>query len=149
MKTFIQFFSLILLMTIYSCSSSSLKENINKTDDAAGQAIGEFASGVSSGVKKAIEPKIEISENLKNKGLSFGKMTISSDSAGKDNILIAYAIFSVDFSGNITAKAFDNKNLEMGRVKIKLKGKKDEAMFVEFHFDRRTDIKNDSKLILE
>ena len=149
MKTTFQFAGLLLLVTIYSCSSSSLKENINKTGDAAGQAIGEFASGISSGVKKAIEPKIEIGENLKNNGISFGKMTISSDSAGNDNILVAYVIFNLDFSGNITAKAFDNKNLEMGRVKIEIKGKKDEARYIEFHFDKRTDITNDSKLILE
>jgi hypothetical protein len=149
MKTTFQFVGLLLLVTIYSCSSSSLKENINKTGDAAGQAIGEFASGISSGVKKAIEPKIEIGGNLKNNGISFGKMTISADSADNDNILVAYVIFNLDFSGNITAKAFDNKNLEMGRVKMEIKGKKDEARYIEFHFDKRTDITNDSKLSLE
>ncbi len=143
------FFSLSILSIIYSCSSSSLKEKINKTGDAAGQAIGEFATGVSTGVQKAIEPKIEIGENLKNMGLSFGKMTISSDSVGKDNLLIAYIIFNLDFSGKITAKAFDNNNLEMGRIKINIKGKKDEAKYIDFHFDRRTKIKNDSKLVLE
>ena len=149
MKTVKQSIFMICIMVIYSCSSSSLKENINKTGDMAGQAIGEFASGVSTGVKKAIEPKIEISDNLKQKGLSFGKIMISSDTARNDNLLTIYTIFNVDFSGIITAKAFDKKNLEMGRVKVELKGKKDDAMFVEFHFDRRTDINNDSRLTLE
>ena len=149
MKTISLFFILSFLIIICSCSSSSLKQNINKTGDAAGQALGEFASGVSSGVKKSIEPKIELSENLRNKGISLGKISVSADSIGHDNILVAYLIFNMDFSGNITAKAFDNKNLEMGRTKIEVKGKKDETRFLEFHFDKRTEIKNDSKLLLE
>ena len=149
MKTFHLFFPLTFLLFISACSSSSVKENINKTGDAAGQAIGEFATGISSGVKKSIEPKIVISENLKKVGISFGKMTISADSIGCDNVLIAYVIFNMDFKGTITSKAFDNKNLEMGRVKLEIKGKKEEAKFIEFHFDKRTEIKNDSKLELE
>lgn len=144
------FFPLLFSMIFtISCTTSSIKENINKTGDAAGQAIGEFASGVSTGVKKAIEPKIEIADALKTKGLSFGKMTISADTAGTENVLVAYVIFAQYFKGSMTAKAFDEKNLEMGRVKIDVIGKKDEAKYFEFHFDKRTNIKNDSRLVLE
>jgi len=149
MKTYLILISLIFLAVLYSCSSSCVKENINKTGDAAGQVFGEFATGITTGVKKAIEPKIEVSNKLKPKGLSFGKMTVTSDSAKHDNILIAYLIFDNDFNGDIIAKAFDNKNLEMGRIKLEIKGKKDEAKYIEFHFDKRTDIKNDSRLTLE
>jgi len=134
---------------LFSCSSHSIKEKINKTGDAAGQAIGEFAQGVTTGVKKVIEPKFEINETLKTKGIEFGKMTISSDNDENKNVLISYVIFNADFTGTLTAKAFDNKNLEMGRVKLEINGKKEDAKYFEFHFDKRTDIKNDSKITIE
>jgi hypothetical protein len=143
------FAGLFCVIGFSSCSTSSLKENINKTGDVAGQAIGQFASGVTTGVKKSIEPKIDISDNVKNKGLSFGKMTILSDSAATANTLVAYIIFNNDFTGTLTALAFDNKNLEMGRVKVEIKGRKDESRYIEFHFDKRCELKNDCCLRLE
>jgi predicted type IV restriction endonuclease len=149
MKTTIYTLSFFAGLFLFSCSSSTIKENLNKAGDEAGQAIGELATGISNGVKKAIEPKIEVSESLKTQGISFGKMTIGSDSVGKDNVLIAYVIFENNFNGQITAKLFDDKNLEMGRVKQDLKGKKDKTTYVEFHFDKRVEINNESKLTLE
>lgn len=149
MKTHTKLCFAIIVLLIYSCSSSSIKENINKTGDAAGQAIGELASGISNGVEKSVEPKIEANTLLKDKGITFGKMTIISDSLGHDNILVAYVIFDKDFAGFLIAKAFDSKGLEMGRVKQEIKGVKDETKFVEFHFDRRTEIDNGSKITLE
>ncbi|UKJ06012.1 hypothetical protein [Solitalea lacus] len=132
-----------------SCTTDKIKEKINKTGDVAGQALGEFSSGVKTGVEKAVEPKIEINARLKKVGIDFGKMTVSGDSSNIDNILTAYLIFNENYKGTITAKAFDKNNLEMGRVKINIKGIKDEAKYVDFHFDKRTDIANDSRLTLE
>ena len=71
------------------------------------------------------------------------------DSSGHDNILTVYMIFNTDFNGMITAKAFDKKGAEMGRVKVPVDKKKEEAGFVEFRFDPRTNIDTDSKIILE
>ncbi len=141
--------TLVIFAIIYSCSSDGIKEKINKTGDAAGQVLGEFASGMSSGVEKAVQPKIEISDKFKDKGIAFGKMTISSDTVSNENVLIAYIIFNVKYQGDIMAKVFDNKNAEMGRAKINIVGDKDDAKFFEFHFDRRTDIDNDSRIVIE
>lgn len=144
-------FALIALAcALLSCSSDKLKEKINETGAATGEAIGEFSTGVSSGVEKALEVKLDLSEGLKSKGITFGKQTISNDPAGgEDNLLIVYVIFNQDFKGSIIAKAFDNKGQEMGRVKIEVSGKKDETQFLEFHFDKRTNIDSDSKITLE
>lgn len=147
------FRSLIIFLGIAlcGCSSKKIKENINKTGDAAGQAIGEFTSGVTTGVKKVIDAHVTMSDNLKNQGITLGKVVVTADSssAGNENVLIIYMIFSKDFKGTITAKAFDNKNLEMGRTKLDVEGKKDDAHYFEFHFDRRTDIDKDSQLTIE
>ena len=149
MKNMKIYLNLLTYILITSCSSESVKEKINKTGDVAGQVVGEFASGVSNGVVKAINPKIEISESLKKTEITFGKMTVSSDSIGNDNLLQIYIIFNSDLKKEITAKAFDSKKLEIGRVKIKIEGKKDEAKYFEFHFDKRTEINNDCKIVIE
>jgi hypothetical protein len=135
---------------VYGCSPHKIKENINKTGDAAGQAIGEFTSGVTTGVKKVIDAHVDLSEVLKSDGITFGKVVVTSDSSlENDNVLIVYMIFNKDYKGTMVAKAFDNKNLEMGRVKLDVEAKKDEARYIEFHFDPRTDIDRDSKLTIE
>lgn len=138
-----------LWMVMISCSSDDVKEKINKAGDVAGQAVGEFASGVSSGVGKAFDMKVDLSEMLKQKGIGLGKITVSSDSGASDNLLTAYVIFNQDYQGTLTAKAFDVKGLEMGRARLEVSGKKDEARYLEFHFDKRTNIDNDSKLTIE
>ncbi len=148
MKT-IHILSFGVIFFLASCSSCQVKEKANKAGDAAGQVLGEFASGLTSGVEEAIEVSINPSEELKNKGIQFGKMTVTSDSVGTDNLLTTYVIFNQDFKSTLTAKAFDNKGLEMGRVKLNVTGKKDEARFIEFHFDKRTNIDNNSKLTIE
>ena len=120
MKNMKIYLNLLTYILITSCSSES---------------VGEFASGVSNGVVKAINPKIEISESLKKTEITFGKMTVSSDSIGNDNLLQIYIIFNSDLKKEITAKAFDSKKLEIGRVKIKIEGKKDEAKYFVFHYN--------------
>ncbi len=141
----------ILLVSIlmFACTSKSVKENINKAGDVTGQAIGEFTEGVSSGVEKAFDTKVVISDSLKTKGIDCGKTTVTSDTNATDNVLTLYVIFNQDFTGDITAKAFDKQNNEMGRVKLSVQGKKDESKFLEFHFDPHTNIDHDSKLTIE
>ncbi len=142
-------YSIILTSLLSACSFSSTKEKINKAGDVAGQTAGEFISGVAHGVGKAFDAKIDLSQNLIDKGLNFGKSTVSNDSTGTDNLLTIYIIFNTDFSGDITAKAFDSHALEMGRVIRNVSGKKNDAKYFEFHFDKRTTINSDSKLVVE
>ncbi len=143
----------LVTLSLSSCSTDEVKDGIkkgiNKTGDVTGQAIGEFTSGVSSGVVKTFEPNIELSEALQAKGLKFGKKIVSSDSVGTDNLLVVYVIFNNDYKGHLVAKAYDVKGQEMGRVKLAVEGKADDARYLEFHFDKRTNIDSDSKLVVE
>ena len=136
-------------LCLAACSSNSIKEKINKVGDVAGQTAGEFIEGASKGVQKAFDVKITPPEGLKTKGINFGKATVSSDSAGTDNLLLLYVIFNADFEGKLTAKVFDDQAQEKGRSAQTLSGKKDEAKFIEFHFDKRTNIDSKDKLVIE
>jgi len=140
---------LVLIAIVSGCSFDDTKQKLNKVGNATGQAVGELASGVAKGVESSLEPKIELSASIKEKGIEFGKITVQNDSAGNDNLLIVYMIFSKDVNTVLLAKVLDNAGLEMGRVKLKVLAKKDDAKFVEFHFDKRTNIDNDSKIVIE
>lgn len=132
-----------------ACTSKSAKENINKAGDAAGQAVGELAEGIKSGVQKAFDVKIETPASFAARGLKLGKTSVKNDTAGTDNLLMVYIIFDKKFEGNIVAKAFDSKGMEMGRAKVWVKGTQGDAKYFDFHFDKRTNIDSDSKLELE
>ncbi|WP_018344869.1 hypothetical protein [Cytophaga aurantiaca] len=136
----------ILALFIFSCSTDTVKEGINTVGNVAGQTAGEFIEGAAKGVEKAFDVKVTLTEELKKQGLDLGKTYITSDSAATDNLLMVYVIFNKDYSGTLKAKVFDDKQLEMGRASAEVNAKKDQAMFVEFHFDKRTNI--DSKNVL-
>lgn len=142
-------FALVTVVFLGGCSPSSIKEKINKAGDVAGQTAGEFLEGASKGIQKAFDVKIVLPEGLKERGIEFGKASVTSDSSGTDNLLLLYVIFNKDFEGKLTAKVFDDKSQEMGRSTVNLQGKKDEASFVEFHFDKRTNIDSKNKLTIE
>ena len=137
------------LLILSACSSSEIKEKINKAGDVAGQTAGEFIEGASKGVQKAFDVKVELTGGLKDKGIDFGKATITSDTTGTDNTLMLYVIFNKDFTGKLTAKVFDENNLEMGRSAIEIKGSKDEAKYFEFHFGKTTNVDSKNKLTVE
>ena len=138
-----------IIATLYSCSSESIKDKINKAGNIAGQATGEFVQGATDGVAKAFDVKTEVQPELFSQGLEFGKSSVMSDTGATDNLLIVYVVFNKDFSGNLTAKAFDDQLLEIGRTTSKVMGKMGEARYVEFHFEKFTNIDSKNKLTIE
>lgn len=142
-------FTAVIALLLTACSSESIKEKINKAGDVAGQTAGEFIEGATKGVQKAFDVKIVLPGDLKEQGIEFGKASVTSDSVGTDNLLLLYVIFHKDFEGKLTAKVFDEQSLEMGRASVNVSGKKDEAKFMEFHFDKRTNIDSKNKLTIE
>ena len=111
--------------------------------------MGEFTHGVSTGVDNALQVTITPSDELKGKGIKIGKVTVSSDSGAIDNLLNVYTIFDNDFKGSIRMKVFDNKGLEMGRCTLDIDGKRGDAKYYDYKFDKRTNIDKDSKVTME
>ena len=136
-------------MGILSCSPDSIKQKINKAGNIAGQATGEFVEGASKGIDKAFDVTIKVSQKLIDNGIELGKSTVTSDSTGVDNLLVIYVIFNKDFKGKLTSKAYDENSLEMGRTSVLVEGKKDEAKYIELHFDKRTNLDSKNKITIE
>ena len=141
-----------MFFTIVSFNDLSHKTKyvINKTGETVGKSATEFIEGVSEGVDRTLECEISIAQPLQEKGIRTGKFEINSDSlGGKNNLLTLYIIFDKDFNGNISAKAFDKKNLECGRTQQKIEGKAGDAKYYDFKFDKRTHIEVKGKIAIE
>ena len=137
------------LLVCISCNCNRVNDKINKVGEVVGEAGGQLAKGIGNDATKAFDMKLDLSNSLTEKGLSFGKTTVTDDSIGTDNLLSTYLIFGKDFSGQLTAKVFDNKKQEMGRTIATVVGKSGDAKYIDFHFDKRTNIDNDCKITIE
>ena len=151
MKKIVVIFTCALIFTSCNWAKDKAKNAVNKTGEVVGKAGSEFVSGVSKGVEKTFQNEAIFSDELKKTGLTSDKIIIrSSDSASAwDNILYVYFIFKNDFSKDITVKLFDNEGKEYGRISQKVIGKKDEAKYIDFVFDKRIVIDSKGKITFE
>jgi hypothetical protein len=134
---------------LIGCGPCHVKEKINKASEKAGETAGEVVKGVSRGLENSFEIIIDKSQAPRLADIELGKINLESSSDGSDNKLGVYMIFKKGFSGDITVKVMDNKGLEMGRNTQKVQGKANEAKFVDFIFDKQTNIDSDSKIVME
>ena len=123
--------------------ANTTEEVANKTATKAGEILGgstrSFADGVGEGLDKAGNSFIKLSEDLSKKGIKLGGHKLENLS-GNDNKISIYFIFEEDFTGNVVVKVFDKQMQEVGRLKQEISGKKDDAGYIDFVFDERTNI---------
>lgn len=146
-----------IILTILSCAlvigcnqvAEKAKDGINQAGDAAGQVMGQFGKGVKEGANKSFNLKIETTPAFKAKKLGTGQAVLESDSLATDNIVAIYIIFDADYKGNLQAKAFNEQGAEMGRSTANADGKKGEAKYVSFTFDKRANLSENTKVVLD
>ncbi|MFZ9846823.1 MAG: hypothetical protein ACO3EE_01575 [Flavobacteriales bacterium] len=149
MRLLVVFFSAIVLSFACSETKEKAKETFNAGGENVGKTVGEFSKGVSTGVDETFEIKIDATPELAQEGISLGKIELKSINGGHDNLVNTYLIFSKDVKKSLVLKAFDSKNLEMGRSVVEIKAKANDAAFFGFALDTHTNIDADSKLTLE
>ncbi len=143
MKKVLKLSVIVLSVILSSC------DRLSNTTEKIGETAGGMVKGIETGVKKARAINLNYTESLTEKGISNGKVTLKNDKEGTDNLLSVYLIFSKKFKGKIIAKAYDNQGLEMGRSSIKVEAQDGDAGFYDFHFDKRTNIDRDGRIVLE
>lgn len=142
---------IVFTMTFVSCNwaKRKTKETVNKTGEMVAKTGSEFVDGVAKGVEKTFQNQVVISEQLKRQGLQTGKIIISSTDSSTDNVLTTYLIFNDNFDQNVTIKVLNEQDQEYGRATQNLKGQKGEAKYIDFVFDKRTNIDGKGKLVFE
>lgn len=142
----------VLVLIISSCNDAgkNTKDAINKTGEKVGKSATEFFEGVSEGIDQTLQCDISLSQDLKDKGLQFGKFEITNDNqGGHHNVLTLYIIFNKNFKGKISAKVFDRNGTECGRTLVPVEGIEGNAGYFDFNFDKRTRIEVKSRITLE
>lgn len=144
-------FILLTIFTLTSChwAKNKAKHAVNKTGEIVAKTGSEFGNGIYKGVKKTFQNNIQLSDELKEEGLEFGEVTINSTDTTTDNVLTTYIIFNKDFNQNITFKLFDEDGKEYGRLTQKIAGKKGQAKYFDFTFDKRVNIGVKGKITVE
>lgn len=146
---YISLFLVLLVGVSCTWTKQKTKETANKAGEAVGQVGSEFAEGVAKGVVKTFDNEIQFSDELKRKGLKNGKILVTSSDSAADNVLTPYLIFDDNFDQRITVKVFTASGQEFGRTSLQVKGQKGEARYVDFVFDKRTNIDPRSKVSIE
>lgn len=139
---FINILCVSFLLITASCNWAKDKAQVaaNKTGEAVAKTGSEFADGVSKGIQKSFSNEVVVSDNLKTNGLTTGKIIIAGTDSTTDNILSVYLIFAKDFNQQLFIKVFDEQALEYGRSAQLITAKAGEAKYVDFIFDKRTNI---------
>ena len=148
MKNIFLFIS-ITLLTSCNWFKQKGKEVANKTGEAAATVSSEFVEGASKGIEKTFVNEVVFADGLKKSGIQPGKIIITSSDSATDDIVRAYLIFNNDFQKEITVKVFSPEGIEYGRVKEIISAKKDEAKYIDFVFDKRTNIDSKGKITFE
>lgn len=141
----------VIAISLISCNwaKEKTKETVNKTGEVVAKTGSEFVDGISKGIEKTFQNEVIISDSLKKHGIQTGKIIINSTDSSRDNILSAYLIFNNDLNQPITIKVISNEGQEYGRVTQTITGKKGEAKYIDFIFDKRTNIDSKGKLMFE
>ncbi len=147
------FLILALIICFAACDRVKQKTStaVNKTGEAVGKGSSGFINSVSEGISKTFNSTVSLSDALEAKGLEVGKFTIDSKDSldHNNNVLTLYFIFNQDINQNIMIKLLDDDGKEYGRISQLLSGIKGEAKYVDFLFDRRVDIEEQSTFVVE
>lgn len=120
------------------------RNTINKTGETVGSGTAEFVKGIKEGIDKTLQCKVEADQKLNNKGIKTGKFYISHDTNGTANVLTVYVIFDHDFKDRLAATVFDRNHQEYGRAILDVDKHAGEATYLDFVFDKRTEIESKS-----
>jgi hypothetical protein len=155
MYKFQKLFAAIVVLSVFlvSCNGETIKTKAENTITNTGKSLGrgsaQFFKGIREGVDKTLNCQIELSDNLKNKGLSTGKFLINQSKGASDNVLSVYFLFNKKINRKVFIRVYDRKGREYGRTSSVVEGNAGNANYVDFVFNSRTEIEAKSKFSLE
>lgn len=147
-KITLYFSALVLAFSMQNCRTEEGNEKLTDASKKVGESASSIVKGVKSGIEKASKINIDISDELKNRGISNGKVELSSK-GGHHNVLNIYMIFDKKVNRNITVKVANSQGLEIGRAKTLVTADAGDAKYIDFVFDKRTNIDRDNKITMQ
>lgn len=133
---------------LFSCRTEAGNEQLAGASEKVGESAATVVKSVKSGIEKISKINIQLSEGLTSKGISTGKISLSSK-GGRHNLLSVYMIFEKNVNKNIVVKVVNSQGLEVGRSKVLVKAEAGDAKIIDFVFDKRTNIDRDNVISMD
>ncbi len=141
----------LVVVTLFSgCNwaEDRTKRVLNKGGELAGSAATEVIEGVTTGVERSWDVRVELSPELAGRGLAVGKTTLEADSTGRYNRIVVYLSAAQEFTDTLTAIAMDQNALEMGRTRVPVSRGADSGDHILIQFQQYTDLERKSRVVL-
>ncbi|MFK7817722.1 MAG: hypothetical protein AB8G99_03305 [Planctomycetaceae bacterium] len=127
------------IFTVVTLIGCSAENDAGSIGESLGKNVTEFAQGVGSGVDTQLEVKIELSQELTNRGVTttVAKQETPLNDATKP--ITVYFISAKPIDAALVAKAYNADNQEIGRATTTVAFGSDDAQHVGFEFPPEMD----------
>lgn len=137
-----------LLVSSCNWAETKTKQALNKGGELAGSAATEVIEGVTTGVERTWKVEVELSSELKARGLQLGRTQVVSDEQGRDNRLVIYLSTDKGLRDTLSAIALDKDMLEMGRTTLVVDAPPNSGDHYVLQFQDRTDLERKSRVVI-
>lgn len=121
-------------------AGDALKKDGKDAAESISAGVGSLIKGVAGGVDQVQSDfKVSVSEGAKKQALSVTRIVMSDATSSAGKGVKVYVTSAQAFKGRLQLRAFDGKNIEIGRSgKVDSALEADDALYVEFLFDNAT-----------
>ncbi|HEV7499086.1 MAG TPA: hypothetical protein VGQ33_03740 [Vicinamibacteria bacterium] len=128
----------LVLLAALACDKKRSETVVKQAGSKVGEALTEFASGVSKGVDTKMVVAVELSPAVAGKGLS-RTVAKSLGMDGTDKGFSTYMVSKAPFRGTLVARALGGSGEEIGRARQGVSFERDDAKYVTFKFQPEMD----------
>jgi len=137
-----------LLVSSCNWAEKKTKQALNKGGEFAGSAATEVIEGVTTGVERTWKVDVELSSELRARGLQLGRTQVVGDEQGRDNRLVIYLSTDKGLRDTLSAIALDKDMLEMGRTTLVVDAPPNSGDHYVLQFQDRTDLERKSRVVI-
>ena len=138
----------VVLLAVPACDKKRNETVVKQAGSKVGEALTEFASGVSKGVDTKMVVAVELSPAVTAKGLS-RTVAKSLGMDGTDKGFSTYLVSREPFRGTLVARALGGAGEEIGRARQGVAFARDDAKYVTFKFQPEMDTGLVAKYVID
>jgi hypothetical protein len=138
----------LVLLAALACDKKRNETVVKQAGSKVGEALTEFASGVSKGVDTKMVVAVELSPAVAAKGLS-RTVAKSLGMDGTDKGFSTYMVSKEPFRGTLVARALGGSGEEIGRARQGVSFARDDAKYVTFKFQPEMDTGLVAKYVID
>ena len=137
----------VVLLALLACDRKKDETVVKQAGSKVGEALTEFASGVSKGVDNKMVVAVELTPAVTAKGLS--RTIAKSLGMDGDKGFSTYIVSKAPFRGTLVARALGGSGEEIGRARQGVSFERDDAKYVTFKFQPEMDTGLVAKYVID